>query len=520
MKGDDFEIGVGYQMEIFKSESTTELRQQKFGFFLSAAKVILTEFGRPLSVAEITTYAISNKLLSSVGKTPQNTMRARLSEELRLNGITSQFQRVGKNRFALREWKLQEYIAPQFSKTLPIENVVCFDAKNPVFHSNTINGLFPIDRNLERLLSEQESLIVIPRKQAESTLEFKQLVSYVFLKTSDGKILSYIRGKYSSAHKTLLKGKYSIGFGGHVLDKDLLDLFSLNDSGVKSAARREISEELKGFVPDNCTMLSVIHDCTSTEGNKHFAIVSESILPENFNFKSIKKELSINGIRLQTPEELWENLHLFEYWSQLLIKNYFSEYRPPSISSISPQKRPKDAKHIILVGEIGAGKTSILAALKSNTKFNYISVRQSLVEILNIPDFKNKNRAEFQEKAQALITSSKGPAILATKIAEKTKHNKISLIDGVRNISTIRELKQILGDCIIIYLECPRDKALENYKKRAEEHFNNEEFVKAREHPTELELPLLFSEADAILFNAGELASTIEIFIDWLNKNY
>lgn len=504
------------QLELFQWEKGIDNSRQIFGGFLTSAKITLLDAGKPLSIAEITRIAFEKGSLISEGKTPQNTMRARLSEELRKNGATSQFQRVGKNRFALRDWKLPEYIAPQFSKSIPAENVVCFDANKEIFKQNKINGIFKISSELKKTLQEQK-VIIVPRKKAETIIHLKQLVSYVLLRSIDGNVLTYIRGKYSSAHKTLLKGKYSLGFGGHVLDKDLYDLFSFNDCGVKSAAVREISEELKSFIPQNCEMIRVIHDCTSTEGYKHFAIVLESLLPKDFNHKTYKKELSINGIKLYSPNELWENLHLFEYWSQLIIKNVFDKYKPNVISTISPSKRPKDAKNIILVGEIASGKTSILTALTKSNKFCYVSARQCLVEILNIPDFKNKDRSNFQEKAQELITSPDGPSTLANKICNKINQDKITLIDGIRNISTIKELKNKLGDSIIVYVDCPRDKACENYKKRAGKDFNNYEFVKAREHATEQELPLILAEADAILFNADELQTTINIFKNWLN---
>jgi dephospho-CoA kinase len=244
--------------------------------------------------------------------------------------------------------------------------------------------------------------------------------------------------------------------------------------------------------------------------------VTESLLPDDFSIKTYKRELSINGIKLLSPEELWEELHLFEYWSQLIIKDFFKKQKPKVISSIFPSKRPKDAKTIILVGEIASGKTSILTELTKSKLFHYVSARQSLIEILKIPDFKNKDRSEFQEKAQALITSHGGPGTLARNISEKVDHSKITLVDGIRNIATIRELKELIGDCIIVYVDCPRDKALENYKKRAGKHFDNDQFVRAREHPTELELPLILAEADAILFNADDLSTTIKIFSNWL----
>lgn len=489
------------------------------GDFLTAAEQLLKEIGKPLSTHELARLCIEKKLLSSEGRTPPNTMRARLSEELRKHGATSNFQRVGKNRFALREWKLKEYIAPQFTKDVSIENVVCLDSRNLIFKNNEINGIFSISESLKNVLFNRDNLTVFKRELAEKNTNYKQLIAYVMLKSKDGKILTYIRGKYSSAHKTLLRGRHSLGFGGHVLDEDIYDLFSIKDAGVINAAIREVSEELKGFQPLDCNIISVIHDSTSSEGYKHMAVVIESFLPENFNYSKYKKELSINGIQLQTPGELWSSFHLFEYWSQLIIKDRFIAYRPKHISTIYPSKPPKNSKTIILVGEIASGKTSILQTLSSKFGYHYISARQCLVEILNIPDFENRNRTEFQEKAQRLITDKNGPNILAKKIFDKVENKTISLIDGIRNVSTIKELKSILGDCTIVYIDCPRDKALLNFTSRSKEENASVAFVNAREHPTELELPLILEEADAILYNADSLDVTIEIFSNWLNKN-
>jgi hypothetical protein len=53
--------------------------------FVSAAGEVLQEIGRPLHYTDITEIALESGYLKSVGHTPQNTMRARLSVDVRDN---------------------------------------------------------------------------------------------------------------------------------------------------------------------------------------------------------------------------------------------------------------------------------------------------------------------------------------------------------------------------------------------------------------------------------------------------
>ncbi len=53
--------------------------------FKSAARQVLGETGRPLHYSDITELALKDGYLESSGRTPQNTMRARLSVDMRDN---------------------------------------------------------------------------------------------------------------------------------------------------------------------------------------------------------------------------------------------------------------------------------------------------------------------------------------------------------------------------------------------------------------------------------------------------
>ena len=56
--------------------------------FKAAAREVLGEVGHSLHYTDITEIALQSGYLESVGKTPQNTMRARLSVDVRDNPET------------------------------------------------------------------------------------------------------------------------------------------------------------------------------------------------------------------------------------------------------------------------------------------------------------------------------------------------------------------------------------------------------------------------------------------------
>jgi hypothetical protein len=60
--------------------------------FKAAAREVLKEMGHPLHYSDITEIALESGYLRSVGRTPHNTMRARLSVDVRDNPESPFFQ--------------------------------------------------------------------------------------------------------------------------------------------------------------------------------------------------------------------------------------------------------------------------------------------------------------------------------------------------------------------------------------------------------------------------------------------
>lgn len=486
------------------------------GKFLRAAFQALHVETKPLKAEQIVQIAKEIGILRSSGRTPTNTMRARLSDDIRVKGGDSLFQRVGANRFGLREWNLGEYHARPFQKELPNETTVCVAGNIGQTLRMEGIGYKEIPTEFFKYLSDRKNLQYISRRDAEATTVRKQLIAYVWLETADGKVLSYRRGKYSSAHRTLLLGRQSVGFGGHVLRQDAESLFGSSDAGLYQAAVREISEELKAKISFDIKPVGMIWDESSFEGQKHIGIAMRGVIPQHAVATDHGREQSINQVQLLTKAQLWEAYHAMEFWSQLLIRQFASDAKPNVVSSIVPATRPRNIGHIVLVGEIANGKSSIAAALSERHGYRVVSASASLRRILKMQDIGEHRRLEFQTIALKFISTEDGPADLARAIAgEIGKEKGIAIIDGVRQLNTLTALRNALPNLMVVYVDCPRDLACQNYQTRLP-GASVTQFAAVREHEVEAELPLFRYEADAILNNADDLDKTMEVLLRWL----
>ena len=70
--------------------------------FKAAAREILREVGRPLHYGDVMELALEAGYLTSAGRTPQNTMRARLSVDVRDNPETP-FVQTAPGVYGLKE---------------------------------------------------------------------------------------------------------------------------------------------------------------------------------------------------------------------------------------------------------------------------------------------------------------------------------------------------------------------------------------------------------------------------------
>ena len=78
---------------------------------LKAVEAVLDEAEKPLSYQEITQRMLAQGLWQTKGETPEATINASLTVDIKMHGILSLFQRTDRGVFALRAWGLPEYHA-------------------------------------------------------------------------------------------------------------------------------------------------------------------------------------------------------------------------------------------------------------------------------------------------------------------------------------------------------------------------------------------------------------------------
>lgn len=310
--------------------------------YLKIAQTILERTQKPMSAREIYRYARSHSYLPGhlYGKTPHKTLHARLAEDLLHNADRSPFYRTGPGYFYLRkflhdpetpdEYK-SVYRAPRRQKTLKNENVLV--VPRLLIDDLSISGFsFRYNEVLGAFKSHYSEYV--GRRYAENNLHLKQLVSYVIVE-SRGKYLSYYRGGFSNVNSDL-RGKRSLGFGGHVTDDDF-DLISSDPVGAITSACREVSEELgltqlryDASMLDRFKLIGVVNDDSIEEGKKHIGLVIQFSLRPGDHWK--KGELSINAPQFLSVAEAKHSRADFELWSQRILDVDFGQTKGTALS--------------------------------------------------------------------------------------------------------------------------------------------------------------------------------------------
>lgn len=295
------------------------------GRFLDAAYDTLDAAGLPLTASEIVEIALELGHLNSSGATPEQTMKARLSDDIRARRSRSLFMRVEKGRFALRAWmdRFPEYVADRFQQALLDEDAVVFERS---YLSLLLPGpglhVQPLEDG-SRLLGLCRPML---RREAEEDPSVIQLVSGFLVRWS-GKYLTYRRS--ARLPEARLHGEYSISFGGHLTPRDLFDsaawpadpnaaLWNLFDpiNGIHLLLR-EFNEELRVKRTPSFTYRGLLYDDSREVSRQHIAIVYDVELqgPEY----TIGERGFLLDPKFESLSEVLSRAEDFENWSRILI---------------------------------------------------------------------------------------------------------------------------------------------------------------------------------------------------------
>lgn len=447
-----------------------------------------------------------------LGRTPWNTIKSKISVEIRRNGIASKFVRVAPGRFQLRRRITPdtEYIAPPWAPSPSGESVLALRVDR-LPERLRFQG---ISRHSERVLSvlaERDNLVALDRSFAESTEDYKQLLTYVVVRRGND-VLEYTRGSYNRV-EDFLRGARCVGFGGHVTDLDA-NLFDDTGVGLRPCAIRELGEELE--LPEldkqrlergeGLDLVGFINDDSSAVGRRHIAgIFMYSVSGDSYWESPLRGELSIRQLRWIDPSSTGKfKLHQFEYWSQLVIRKFF---RPThsftSTIEVVHLNRIRDHTILCVVGPIGSGKTEAVNVLTDEYDYRSINSGRILAGLLGVPPVPETSRDEFQAMAHAFISQAEGPRRLAEGIYKQVADGHRFIVDGIRQRATLLELRRLVGrrNTAVVFVSTPPDLAYEFYRRRESRSATISDFLAVRSDPTEAEVSDLIDEADAVIYN-------------------
>jgi predicted NUDIX family phosphoesterase len=156
----------------------------------------------------------------------------------------------------------------------------------------------------------------------EEDPNFKQLICYQLI-WLDGLILEYTRMKQSGESR--LRGKRSVGFGGHINPHDLLSECSTDLYGAYLlGAQRELMEEELIFrePPLGQAIVGLVNDDSNPVGQVHLGIVH--IVGVDLSGIKVRDEetgsIAINGFR--TSRAILNDPSPLEDWSHLVLKSF------------------------------------------------------------------------------------------------------------------------------------------------------------------------------------------------------
>lgn len=496
--------------------------------YLEIAEQLLRRYKRPMGPKEMSEIAHDERLLPDNfhGKTPHKTFHARLSTDILDYKEASRFVRTGKGKFYLRELldenansQLRVFEAPRRRPPPPQEDVLVFPSR--------LLSLQGVDKNW-RLYADQvfeaSNRSYLPRMVAETTFEKKQILTYVLVEKG-GKLLCFRRGQYNRAAE-FLRGSDCVGFGGHVTAADRV-LMDYTTPGVMQNAARELQEELSLPHADlkrltqleGLEIIGVLNDDSSAVGRRHFAFILK-YTPTNDKYWDNPKggEASVTRVHwIDLNKAPVGNLHEFEYWSQLCLRTYYSEFikLQPSYRIVrrGPLKRPK---LICVVGKIGGGKTLVAKNLARALKWDIANSGRILAKLLDLKPIPETPRDAFQARALDFIRSPDGPQRLARAIADEARAAPGGglIVDGLRNMETLEELKKELPgqQVAVVFVHTPPDLAMEQYREREDPTCSPDRFFELYSADVESQIDRFLSHADAVIYNwtgAQKLLKTV-----------
>lgn len=301
-------------------------------YLILAAEALRRE-RRPLTPTEMLDVAQRDTFVPPhlFGATMHKTLAARLSEHIRRRSHDSSFFRTAPATYFLHslanepdtpEEYRKVHIGHLRSKSIRKENVLI--ASRDELEQRVYGQYVHFD---ETGFAEMYRTICrfADRRRAEEDDSVKQFVTFTLV-FRGSRVLIHRRGNFTTASDRL-RGQLSVGFGGHVNDRDF-SLFSRGSDAFRANATRELQEELfldeyyRGFeAMERARVLGYVNVDDSPDAEHHIAV----LIAFSHKDDSVPKkgELSINQLEWLDLSLPLNDLSDFDLWSGMILRNIY-----------------------------------------------------------------------------------------------------------------------------------------------------------------------------------------------------
>lgn len=176
---------------------------------------------------------------------------------------------------------------------------------------------------------------------------------------------------------------------------------------------------------------------------------------------------------------------------------------------ISSQKDKKYKSGIVAItGIIGSGKSEGCTFLENEFGYKNIKASAIMKKVLGINDTVYIARSELQDRGFKFVNSNNGDYELAKAITKEIDINKNNVIDGLRCVSTLIKIENLIKlPIFIVYISTSNKNAYKNYLTRSGEVITFAEFSNLCTHPIEQEIRHFIPISDIVIRNNGTIES-------------
>lgn len=202
-----------------------------------------------------------------------------------------------------------------------MERVLVVNRDNLLAGRRIPNGFHKDDLSI-LLENIYQNAYFLNRSDAENNSNLKQIIPYMVITGSDGKI--FLVQRLSGQTEKRLHNKYSIGIGGHINPVITFDNKEVQfiPEIIRNGLERELHEELEIKTAYQYKLLGFLNDDSNSVGQVHLGLVHQVLVDDVSGVCILEKDLMVG--KFESIEEIGKHFDLLETWSQIVFKEFVS----------------------------------------------------------------------------------------------------------------------------------------------------------------------------------------------------